>query len=122
MPIALKSVHKLLRTDGNNFINYVVYCKCHSIYDFKDLITRGADEQLTSKNYCHVAYPKHPHLSRRKSCDSPLLKRVKTKFSTSLRPIKVYPYCSLKESIARLAIHPGFLEVCEKWRSRPDIS
>ena len=52
---------------------------------------------------------------------SPLLKKVRTKSGTSLQPIKIYPYCSLKESIARLAIRPGFLQSCEKWRCRPHV-
>ena len=121
IPVGLQTVHKLLRIAGTNFIQYVVCPKCHSMYDYKSCIFRGSDGQLISKNCCHIAYPKHPHASRRKSCGSLLLKKVRTKSGTTLQPVKVYPYCSLKESIAHLAIRPGFLEMCEKWRSRPDI-
>ena len=35
-----------------------------------------------------------------------------------LRPIKVYPYKSLKKSVQELVKREGFLTNCEKWRTR----
>ena len=92
--------------------------KCHSVYEKKYCILRDSGGQLQSRNCQHVAYPNHPQTARRKTCGTPLMKKVRMKAGTSLQPFKVYPYCSIRESIARLVARAGFLELCEQWRAR----
>ncbi len=118
IPLGLKAVNKLLGIDPDDFVTYVVCPSCHSVYSYDDCIIKRAYGRSESKHCCHVAYPKHPHRSRRKACGAQLLKKVRTKSGQSLKPFKVYPYRPLKASIAHLVRRPGFLECCEKWRSR----
>ena len=108
----------MLSTSGDTFEKYVVCPKCHSVYHYNDCINKQRYGASTSKLCRHVAYPNHPQQSRRTSCDTVLLKSIKTKQGVSLQPYKVYPYHSLKASISRLVSRPGFLEDCEKWRNR----
>lgn len=79
---------------------------------------KRSNGQNESKRCCHIAYPNHPQLSRRKRCDSPLLKKVRRKSGYLLQPFKVYPYQPLKSAITQLINTPGFLESYEKWRGR----
>lgn len=111
-------MHKILGADDDKFVRHVVYSRCHSVYYYNDCVETKANNQKESKRCCHVAYPNHPHMARRKPCDNILLKKVRSKCGYSLQPIKVYPYHSLKSSISQLIKKPGFLESCEKWRGR----
>ena len=118
LPIVLGTVHKMLGTSGDTFEKYVVCRKCHSVYHFEDCINRRGFGGSTSKLCHHIAYPNHPQPSRRTSCDTLLLKTVRNKHGVSLQPFKVYPYRSVRDSIASLVGRPGFLEECEKWHVR----
>ena len=103
MPLSLQSVHHLLGVSGEAFISYVVCPSCCSVYPFEDCIVRSSCGKLESKR-CHVAYPNHPHISRRRKCDALLLKIVKRKNHSFLKHLKVYPYQSLEKSISRLVM------------------
>lgn len=96
IPIGLNAVHKLLGTNGNNFVKYVVCPKCHSVYSYEDCIIRRSYGQSTSKLCQHIAYPNHPQPSRRTPCNALLLKKVRNRHGVSLQPFKVYPYRSIK--------------------------
>ena len=89
---------------------------CESIYEYNDYFEVRSNGQKGSKCCQHVHFPNHPHASRRKPCESLLLKKVKTKRGYILSPIKVYPYKPLKTSIKLLVRRKGFLSSCEKWR------
>ena len=118
IPVGVNTVHKILGINSDLFTRYVVCPQCSSIYDYEDCFITKPNKEKESKRCCHIAYPEHPHISRRKRCDSLLLKKVRSKHGFSLQPIKVYPYQSLKSALTRLAKNPGFLDVCEKWRRR----
>lgn len=66
----------------------------------------------------HVAFLNHSQLSRHAPCNELLLKKVHTKYSVSLQPFKVYPYRSIKSSLAALTSSPDFLKNCELWQNR----
>lgn len=120
IPVSLDRVHNVLGVNANTFEKYVVCPKCHSVYDYDDCVIRRSYGGSISKLCQHIAYPNHPQLFRRTPCDTLLLKTVKTKQIT-LHPFKVYPYRSVKASIACLVSCPGFLEECEKWRSHSKV-
>ena len=118
IPLAYPKLRKLLgMADG--FIEYVVCPKCNSVYEYQDcvIVRNGLKE---TKLCHHIAFPSHPQRSRRKSCNSPLLMKVKNSRGYSLVPISVYPYCPLQNSLERLVSKPGFLQSCEQWRQRKD--
>ena len=115
MPRDTKAAHKLLfHTGEDDFINYVVCPKCHSIYEYKDCIVlqHGRRESIECH---HVSYPNHPQLSRRSMCGATLLKRTR---DDKLVPIKTYCYQPLHKSLHNLVQKEGFLDACEHWRAR----
>ena len=115
MPRDTKAAHKLLfHTGEDDFINYVVCPKCHSIYEYKDCIVlqHGRRESIECH---HVSYPNHPQLSRRSKCGATLLKRTR---DDKLVPIKTYCYQPLHKSLHNLVQKEGFLDACEHWRAR----
>ena len=119
IPVGTGTVQKLLGVaQMNNFIQYVVCPKCHSVYSFDDCVIRSRNGSLASKYCQHIPYPNHPQHTRRKVCNTLLLKTVKTKSGVSLQAIKAYSYRSIKASVALLASNTNFLEDCEKWRNR----
>lgn len=118
IPLTLKSVHKLVSLEVGDITNYVVCPSCDSIYEYNDCFTVKANGEKVSEHCKHVHYPDHPHASRRNPCGALLLKKIRTKAGYVLRPIKVYPYKSVKDSIQHLVKRQGFLADCEKWRNR----
>lgn len=50
----------------------------------------------------YVAFPNHPHKSRRSTCGEPLMKQVKYKSKILFHPRQVYCYCSIKRSLSIL--------------------
>ena len=98
----------------SSFITYVVCPNCDSIYTFDDCVT-SSGMTMESK---HIAYPNHPHASRRKECGGLLLRKVKSGKSFELIPIKAYPYQPLRTSLGRLVKREGFVQACEQWRQR----
>ena len=93
--------------------------KCHSVYE--DCIEKRSNGPSRSRLCKHVAFPKHPQLSRRTLCNTLLLKKIRTKYGVSLQPIKVYPFKSIKSSLAQLASSSDFLKSCELWRERTSM-
>ncbi len=118
IPLHLNTVHKILGSNGELFVRYVVCPQCNSIYQYDDCVETKPNGQNESKRCCHIAYPNHSQMSRRKKCESLLLKKVRSKCGYSLQAFKVYPYQSLKSAITQLVNKPGFLDSCEKWRRR----
>ena len=75
IPVRLGTVHSLFGIKEKEFINYVVYPKCHSVYNCEDCVNRSRSHGgLISKLCKHIAYPNHPHQSRRTPCEHIALK------------------------------------------------
>lgn len=119
IPLSLDGFYKAVNIHGEQYEKYVVCPACDSVYESDYCIKRKANGTIEPKNCTHVSYPNHPHVSRRMPCSSVLLKKVRTKVGHIFRPIKTYPYKSLRLSIEQLIkMNPSFLDICEKWRSR----
>ena len=117
IPATIGRIEQLVGLTKGTFIDYVVCPKCSCIYEYNDcVLSVSGRKQL--KKCCHVEYPNHPRVSRRKSCGTVLLKSQKKKKGTMLTPIKVFPYRPLKRSISQLLKRSGFIEKCELRRSR----
>lgn len=69
---------------------------------------------------CHdIEFPNHPHKSRRKPCQTLLMKSIQTSTgTTTLYPRVLYCYKSLAQSLKDLLLRPGFIEISERWRNR----
>ena len=78
---------------------YVVCCKCHSLYSLSDCsIVRNNKRVFLEKLCTHIEYPNHPHHSRRMKCSTPLMKQVKAKGISKFVPRKLYLYNSIIKS------------------------
>lgn len=126
IPLTITTAEKLLGINDRHVIEFIVCPKCHSIYSYDDCLVTLPNGKKESKLCRYIKYPNHPHSSRRCPCQSPLLQKISTQLGEKLVPIKTYPYCPLRISLQRLALKPGFLSSCERWREReptipPDV-
>ena len=109
IPLTIKTAEKMIGLVELGIVEFVVCPKCHSVYEYENCLNNGRP-----KTCFHKKYPNHPHPSRRKSCNSPLLKIVNKRHI----PIMTYPYFPIHKSIQRMALKPNFLSSCEQWRQR----
>ena len=121
IPYSIESIEHMAGLNKQSFVEYVVCPRCDTIYEFKDCIKNLPSGKTEAKTCRHVAYPNHPHRSRRTACGAQLLKKQRNQRSSILVPIKVYPYRSLQTSLSRILSKPGFLEKCESWRQRSTL-
>ncbi len=97
-------------TQSDSFIKFVVCPKCHSIYA-RNACSNMSGNTEVPKTCSYVAFPNHPHPSRRKECGTPLLKKVSLQKSGTqkLAPFMVYAYQPLQTALQNMLSRPGFL-------------
>ena len=67
----------------------------------------------------HTKFPNHPQVQHRRPCGKALFKKVKTtKRNIVYRPLLIYCYISVTESLQAMLLQPNFITRCEAWRSR----
>lgn len=116
-----RSVHSMVAFIGHGhslYKKFVVCHKCLKLYQYEHCV-----EKIGSRNeskHCHfVSYPTHPHRSRRRACNSLLLKSVETASGHKfLYPFKIYCYNTLMSSLQKLLLRPSFYEHCNHWCTR----
>lgn len=118
MPKSYDSLTNLMELESKQGITLFVICPtCDSVYDFESCFEMKNNKKV-SKHCKNVAFPNHPHISKRKPCNALLLKGVTSGVKSDLVPRKSYPYHSLKVAITDLVQRPDFLCLCEAWRKR----
>ena len=118
VPASLYLLHKMLGTNEETFLKYVICIKCKSLYKFENCFERirGVNE---SKRCNHVANPNHRLQQYRKPCDQLLLMKIQSIHGKiTLYPFKTYCYKPLKTSIQELIQRKNLEEICEEWRNR----
>ena len=115
MPLTKATLKKILELNEPTFTEYIVCPKCNAIYTPEYCKRSG---QFYAVVCSFKTYPNHPHRSRRKECGTQLMRKVRTKAGTVYRPLKIYPYQSIKSAIAAFVRMPSFIECCELWRRR----
>lgn len=119
LPYNVRSAKVFLSCKGDSFQKYSSCPKCNPIYDLEDCKQTLPDKSVISAECKYVAFPDHPHSSRRVPCNTVLMKKVKTPSgTTALYPRQMYCYKSVKESLQELILRPGFIDCCEHWRNR----
>lgn len=109
---------RMIGIDKSAFIKYIVCPCCDACYSY-DLgyVTEGNNE--VSKQCKYIAFPNHPHESRKQPCGTYLMRTIRTSSPYNrVKPIKLYAYQSLEVAITNLLNRDGFLEQCEQWRER----
>lgn len=92
------------------FVQYIMCPKCDSLCGY-------TDERSPANSCTSVAFPNHPHLSRRKPCETPLYKTVKISETAKSVPRKTYLYNSVLNSINTLCLRKGLLQKCALGKS-----
>ena len=112
-----KSFHSFKKSTANSKIKeYAVCPKCHVLYEISEcIIKRGG--QTESKCCDFVKFPKHPHVTKRSKCNTPLMKWIRIGSKSKLVPKKVFYYHSVIIGLETLISRKGFLQLCEQWRS-----
>ena len=111
------SVYQMQKFFGikEEFARFIVCRKCYSVYEFKNCIEQSG-VQLLSKT-CNY----RPHPNSRSQCGVHLLRSVTLLSGKQLLyPFKVFCYQGLRVSIQNFLLRPGFVELCEHWRSLPN--
>ena len=119
LPRSVTAAKKFIGHFSDEFSKYASCPKCHSIYALDTCKITQPDKTIASRTCSFIEFPNHPHASRRKRCDTPLMKKIRTSFgNTSLYPRQLYCYQSVIDSLKTLVQRPGFIEKCELWRKR----
>ena len=109
-----RSLHYLRKHLNLNqdFKKLVVCRKCNSVYSLQECINNSGTVPVARKCFYRCsAY-------RSVLCGTPLLKTVELSSGKKvLRPYKVYCYHGLKNALQRLLHLPGFMDLCDQWRS-----
>ena len=112
------SLHKACVVGGysrDDFDRYVCCPNCHTLYPLSDCLSNGEEPKRCS----FVVFPNHPQASRRRPCNTPLMKKIKTtRKGSSLYPRLVYCYKSVIDSLQDMLKRPGFFDSCDCWRDR----
>lgn len=117
-PSSVYRLNNFLHIKENDFIKYIVCPKCHSLYTLKQCLEVNGQHR-TAKSCSFIAFPEHPHHSRRLPCGERLLSEITLKNGKKKHyPRKYYCYKPICESLALLAKRQGFLKACESWRLR----
>ena len=82
--------------------------KCMSVYsDWRQM------NAATNSKCIHISTPYHSHATRRNACDNPLF--IQEAGARIPRPILVYPYIPLSQSLHSFLQRPGFITLCQEY-------
>ena len=116
-PDTLQKARTMSHINRDNFQKYTVCRQCHCTYAYNQLTASAVIE--TSLKCSFVAFPRHPQKCMRSPCQFPLVKVVKTASGKkTFRPMKVFCYKSIIESIGEMVQKPGMLDLLNHWKSR----
>ena len=117
LPKSLYGIRKKLKEKKDGLVEYAVCPTCSALYLLKNCIVQenGHDE---SRLCNFIRYPNHPHHSRRKKCNTILLKRVKVGNKSKLVPRKLFVYHSIIHGLKKILYREGLVGKCEHWRFR----
>ena len=111
LPCTVHCARVAADSNRNNFTRYICCSRCFSIYRLNSSVSEEVLSTCT-----HVAYPNHPQPQHRRPCGNPLYKRVRTLTGRIIhRPILVYCYKSIIDSLQEMIDRPGFVDKCEHW-------
>ena len=99
-PSSLYLMKKLFGIGTDKFQKYVICRKCESLYRSDDCFEYNLFRKI-SKTCSHIAFPDHPHASRRIQCGHKLVKEVITKKGKNYCPMKMYCYLPIVKSLDR---------------------
>lgn len=119
LPKTLHTARKIVGAQRDPFVKYATCPKCKSLYSIDKCKIVLPDKTVVSRKCSHVEFPVHPHVSRRRPCETVLMKSIRTSTGTTfLYPRNLFCYMKLTECLSDFMSRPGFMNQCELWRSR----
>ena len=116
-PNTMLKAHTLHAINRDNYQQLIVCEKCNSTYEYSDCLNNA-----TNATCSFIRFPRHPQARMRTPCGTLLLKNVKTSsHKTICKPIKVFCYRSLIESIQEYVRQDGYLDLFNQWKTRARI-
>lgn len=116
------SVAKSMYSDGGgrNIVKYVCCPTCFNTEEWgTQLLESRTLRQEDAKRCTFVQFPNHPQSQHRKTCNTLLVKVVKTPTQHQrIYPRLVYCYKKITDSLQEFLLRPGFINKCEAWRNR----
>ena len=115
-PDTLQKARKISHIDRDNFQKYIVCQQCHCTYPCDQLSRLTGMDNIKCS---FVAFPRHPQKRIRSLCQFPLVKMIKiTSGKETFRPMKLFCYKSIVQSIAEMVQKPGILHLLNRWKLR----
>lgn len=111
-PRSLHGIRKHFKCT-DKLINFVVCPQCNSLFKLDSCIINNESRRCEN-----VEFPNHPQQSRRRKCNTVLLKKVKVGNKIKLVARKAFIYQSVIECLKEMSTRTGFLAICEAWRDR----
>ena len=104
-PANLYQARKAIGFRNTSFRKFVCCPACRSIYDWNECIITKPNSTLESKRCSFTAFPNHPQIQHRKTCDEVLMKRMKCSSGRAiLYPKMIYTYKSVIESLQEMPL------------------
>ena len=112
IPQNIRRARSFVSSKRDSFKKYACCPKCSSIYS---LDKKPSEDTL----HCSfIRFPSHPQRQHRQACGSKMYKEVKLSNGKVIyRPLLIYCYKSIKDSLQEMLNRPQFLDLCEAWRS-----
>ena len=117
-PGTLDKARKMHFINKEGFEKMIVCQQCHCTYPYQLCIDRvGVTENIIKCSF--VRFPRHQQTRMSSPCGFPLMKAIKTPSGKRiLKPLKVFCYKSIIESIVDLVQQPGMLDLLNHWKLR----
>lgn len=118
-PATLFLAYKFLKIDAENFSRYVLCPKCHSLYDYGEMLKADKDGSISLRRCTYIKFPRHPQKNRRLQCGAPLVKPIQLSSGKKrLYALHCYVCKSLTASLQRILLRDGMHLKLESWRDR----
>lgn len=126
-PVTLYSARKRVYQNSTSEMKnmYVVCTKCNALYNQEELMETVSKANTSSREQlikCSVvAFPNHRQLSRRRKCESDLLKLTHVGKKWKFVPFKQCVYNGVTSTLQRFLNRSSFIQLCQHWRKRPTV-
>ena len=114
LPLTITAARKMIGNTRDCFTKYASCPKCHFIYPLETCKIVHHNKSISSLQCTYVAFPNHRHASQRMSCNTILMKKVRSSMGTCyLHPRQLFCYQSLIDALRNLVKTSDFFEQSE---------
>lgn len=116
-PTSIYLAHKYLKIERDNFIKYVLCPKCHTLYNYEEMMK--PESVIGIKSCTFVKFPLHPQKNGRLPCNAPIVRPINlSNNSKRLYALHLYVSKRLHDAIQRILLRDNIHVKMEAWRNR----